>query len=159
MYASIPTTYVSLIFCMFFFFFFFFLFLLPLLPSVSCSSSPSLFIVTPLYIICRAGIFYFYPFTTFGSLWVSFQDCPLACRLPSHYLYSECVGCTTLHFQTKLLVLFLPLYAFILLLLIRIQLSLSLITYLYGMHPMVLAHIYLVWVRCHPSKTSLPKEA
>ena len=40
-----------------------------------------------------------------------------------------------------------------------IALSLSLITYLYGMHPMVLAHIYLVWVRCHPSKTSLPKEA
>ena len=22
----------------------------------------------------------------FGSLWVSFQDCPLACRLPSHFL-------------------------------------------------------------------------
>ena len=38
---------------------------------------------------------------------LSLQDCPPACQLSNHYLYSRCVSCTTLHFRTKLLVLFL----------------------------------------------------
>ena len=38
---------------------------------------------------------------------LSLQDCPPACQLSNHYLCSGCVSCTTLHFQTKLLVLFL----------------------------------------------------
>ena len=61
----------------------------------------------PFYTLCHCGIYPFCPLTVFGSLWVSFQDCLLACWLPSHYLCLECAGCTTLHSQTKLLVLFL----------------------------------------------------
>ena len=69
-------------------------------------SSALLFTTTPFYTICHGGIYHFYPLTTFGSLWVSFQDYPLANCLFSHYHYSKCVCCTTLHSQTKLLVLF-----------------------------------------------------
>ena len=78
----------------------FFSFFLPLLPSFL------LFTATYFYITYYCGIYHFCPSTAFGSLWVSFQDCPLACQLPSQYHCSECVGCTTLHSQTKLLVLF-----------------------------------------------------
>ena len=35
--------------------------------------------------------------TVFGSLWASLQACPLTHQLPSHYLYSDCACCTTLH--------------------------------------------------------------
>ena len=106
MHASILTTYVSLIFPYILFFLF-----LPLFPSVPCSPF-LLFTATPFYTICHGGIYHFYLSIDFGSLWVSFQDCPLACRLLSHYHYSECVGCTTLHSQTKLLVLFLTSFCF-----------------------------------------------
>ena len=61
----------------------------------------------PFYTICNCRIHHFFPSTAFASLWVSLQDCPLAYWLPNHYLCSKCVGCTTLHSQTKLLVLFL----------------------------------------------------
>ena len=44
--------------------------------------------------------------TIFDFLWVSLQDCPLTCRLPGHYFYSEYACHTTLHYQTKSLVLF-----------------------------------------------------
>ena len=30
----------------------------------------------------------FYPLTAFGLLWVSFQDYPLVCQLPSHHYYT-----------------------------------------------------------------------
>ena len=50
--------------------------------------------------------------TVFGFLWASLQDYPLTCRLSSHYFCPECVGCTTPHFQTKLLVLFLTFLCF-----------------------------------------------
>ena len=40
------------------------------------------------YTTCRNMIYHFYPLTAFGSLWASFQDCPLACRLPSYYHYT-----------------------------------------------------------------------
>ena len=116
MHASIPTTYVSLIFLYILFFFCF---------STSSSFCPSfflpflfiyfyflLFIATVFYTICHGGIYHSYPSTAFGFLWVSFQDCPLACQLRSHYHCSECVGCTTLHSQTKLLVLFLISFCF-----------------------------------------------
>ena len=92
-------------FCIFFSFFSF----------LSCSTSsslrslrpPLLFTATTFYTICHSGIYHFYRLTAFDSLQVSFQDCPLACRLLNHYHCFECVGCTTLHSQTKLLVLFL----------------------------------------------------
>ena len=94
--------------CVFFLFLYsFFHFFLPLLPSL-CSLIPlSLLIATLFYTIWHCEIYHFYPSIAFGSLQMSFQDCPLACRLPSHYLFSKCVGCTTFHFQTILLVLFL----------------------------------------------------
>ena len=75
--------------------------------STSCIPPPLLFMAIPFYTICHCGIYPFCPLTVFVSLWASLQDCPLACQLSSHYLYPECAGCTTLHFQTKLLVLFL----------------------------------------------------
>ena len=112
MHASIPTTYVSLIFLYILFFSLFFLFF-----SFSSSSSfrplfsppsPSLlFTATLFYTICHGGIYHSYSSTTFRFLWVSFQNCPLVCQLLSHYHCSKCVGCTTLHSQTKLLALFL----------------------------------------------------
>ena len=61
----------------------------------------------PFYIVCHYRIYNFCPSIVFGFLWATLQDCPLTCRLSRHYLYAKCVGCTTLHFQTKLLVLFL----------------------------------------------------
>ena len=75
-----------------------------------------------LYIVYHCGIYPFCPSTVFGSLWASFQDYLLACRLSSHHLYLECVGCTTLHFQTKLLVCFLSLSVLVLPIWIRIKL-------------------------------------
>ena len=115
MYTSISTTYISLVFCIFFLFLYsfssFFLLFLPFVFSLfflllPCPSSALLFTTTPFYTICHGGIYHFYPSTTFGSLWVSFQDYPLANCLFSHYHCSKCVCCTTLHSQTKLLVLF-----------------------------------------------------
>ena len=104
MHASIPTTYTSLIF----FILFFSLFFLLVLPPLLLFPSPHLlFTATTFYTICHGGICYFYPLTTFGFLWVSFQDYSLAYRLLSHYHRSECVGYTTSHSQTKLLILFL----------------------------------------------------
>ena len=44
--------------------------------------------------------------TIFDFLWTSLQDCPLNYWLPGHYLCSKCACHTTLHFQTKLTVLF-----------------------------------------------------
>ena len=111
MHASIPTTYTSLVFCMFFLFLYSFSsFFLPLLPFVSFFFF--LLLPTPFYTICHCGIYHFYPSITFGSLWVSFQDCLLACQLLSHYHCSECVGYTTLLSQTKLLILFLTFLCF-----------------------------------------------
>jgi len=94
-------------FSLWFFYVFFFVFS----PFFSTSSPqsiclPSLFMAIPFYTICHYGIYHFRPSIDFGFVWISLQDCPLTCRLPSHYLCSECVGCTTLYSQTKLLVLF-----------------------------------------------------
>ena len=52
------------------------------------------------------------------------------------------------------LVSYLPLFS---LLSSELRLSLSL-TYLYGMHQVVLAHSYFYWVKCHPSRTFLLKK-
>ena len=79
---------------------------LPFFPPPPLPSSTLLFIATPFYTIYHGEIYHFYPSTAFGSLWVSFQDYPLASWLLSQYHCSECVCCTTLHSQTKLLVLF-----------------------------------------------------
>jgi len=115
MHASIPITHAFLIFVFSFsllsfsFSFYppfsFFFFLLASLLYV-------LFTTIAFYTICHGRIYHVYPLTTFGSLWVSFRDYPLACQLLNHYHYSECVGCTTPHSQTKLLVLFLTLLYF-----------------------------------------------
>ena len=75
-------------FCIFPFFFFFtllffsfYLYFLPLFP-------PLLFTTMAFYNICYDRNYRFYPLTAFGSLWASFQDCQLACQLPSHYHYT-----------------------------------------------------------------------
>ena len=75
--------------------------------DTSFLDAPLLFTTTTFYIVYNDEIFHFYPSTTFGSLWVFFQDYPLAYWLPSYYHYTECVGCTTPYSQTKWLVLFL----------------------------------------------------
>ena len=64
-------SFLLLVFCVLYFF-----------PSVVlvfllCTSMALLLPVVTLFII-------FTPSTIFSPLWVSFQDCPLACRLPSH---------------------------------------------------------------------------
>ena len=94
--------------------------------STSSSFIPSIPLLlstaTAFYTICHRGIYHFYSLTTFGSLWVSFRDYPLAYRLLSHNHCSECVGCTTPHSQTKFLVLCLTsLYFFTSLIWIRIK--------------------------------------
>ena len=43
---------------------------------------------TTFYTACHYRICHFYPLTTFGLLWVSFQDCSLVCWLPSHHHYT-----------------------------------------------------------------------
>ena len=40
------------------------------------------------YTVCRNRIYHFYPLTTFGMLWVSFQDCPMVYWLPNHRHYT-----------------------------------------------------------------------
>ena len=110
MHTSIPTTHASLWFFLYFPFLFS-LFLpcstsssfVPFFPFFVMSSNvPLQFTVTIIYIVCHDKICHFYPSTAFGSTWVSFQDYPLVCRLPSHYHCTECVGCNTPHFQTKM---------------------------------------------------------
>ena len=83
------------------FFHLLFLFSKSSIPPFHCSQLP------PFYTIYHCGIYHFFLPTVLGFLWVSFQDCPLACQLPSHYLSSKFIGCTTLHSQTKSFVLFL----------------------------------------------------
>ena len=92
------------------FFFFLLLFYLFFFLSLVLPSFYFLFFTihsNPFYIICHGGIYYSYPSTAFGFLWVSFQDCPLACQLRSYCHCSKCVGCTTLYSRKKLFVLFL----------------------------------------------------
>ena len=48
----------------------------------------SLFMTMAFYTACHDRIYHFYPSTAFGSLWASFQDYLLTCRLPSHYHYT-----------------------------------------------------------------------
>ena len=97
MHASIPTTYVSLIFVYSFLFSHFFLVLPLLLSFLLVLVLHLLFTATTFYTICHGGIYHFYPLTIFGSLQVSFRDCPLACQLLRHYHCYECVCCTTPH--------------------------------------------------------------
>ena len=160
MHASIPTTHASLLFLCFLLFSLFFL---------PCSTSSSFFHLSfflpflVIFIVHSYHLLYcllwwdlpFLPSIAFGSLWVSFQDCPLACQLLSYYHCSKCVGCITPHSQTKWLVLFLT-FLFSLLSFVY-GLSLS-PTYLYGMHQLVSTHTYFFWVRCYPSSTFLRKE-
>ena len=63
-----------------------------------------------LYLLKFMGFLHFVPQavpTTFGFLWASLQDYPLTQLLFDHYFYSKGACHTTLHFQTKVLVLFL----------------------------------------------------
>ena len=112
MHASLPTA----LFFLFGFLLIFFSYLLPLrvffslyyLFSTSCVLPSSLlFMATPFYTICHHGIYLFCPSTVFSFLWASLQDCLLICQLSSHYFCLECVGRTIIHFQIKLLALFL----------------------------------------------------
>ena len=87
MHASIPITQAFHWFiCSYFLFFLF----LPYSISISCSGCCILllFTIIAFYIVYHDKIYHFYPSTTFGSLWASFQDCPLACRLPNYYHYT-----------------------------------------------------------------------
>jgi len=59
-----------------------------LFPFPLCFCSSLLCTSMAFYIACRDKIYHFYPLTTFGLLWVSFQDCPLVYRLPSHHHYT-----------------------------------------------------------------------
>ena len=113
MHASIPTTYVSLIFLYILFFslysFFSFLFL-PLLLSVPCSPFPPPFYCSqlPFFILsAMVGFTILTPQLLLASYGCPSKTAPLVCLLLSHYHCSKCIGCTTLHSQTKLLVLFL----------------------------------------------------
>ena len=83
------------------------------LPLAFFPTTPPTVYGYPFYTVCHYRIYNFCPSTIFGFLWASLQDCPLACRLSSHYLCTKCVDCTTLHFQTKLLVLFLNSFSFV----------------------------------------------
>ena len=95
--ASIPILMfffgISVYFLSFFFLYLFiyftllFFFFLPLFLAVV--PPPSLLFTTmAFYTACCDRIYRVYPLTAFGSLWVSFQDYPLACRLPNHYHYT-----------------------------------------------------------------------
>ena len=115
MHASIPITHAFLIF-VFPFSSLSFSFLFYLSSFVFLLHPPSLLFTTiTLYTICHGRIYHFYSLTAFDSLWVSFQDYPLAFWLHNHYHCFECVGRTTPHSQTKLLALFLTSLYFLLL--------------------------------------------
>ena len=118
MHASISITH-AFFFLWFVVFSFFSLFFFLVLPLVLPMMIIPLFLMIPtvrsyhpLYCLSYV-IYHFYPLTAFGPLWVSFQDCLLACRLPNHYHCTECVGCATPHSQTKMacLVSCLPLFS------------------------------------------------
>ena len=57
------------------------LFVVPLCCCLLCTSMA-------FYTTCCDKIYHFYPLTTFGLLWVSFQDYPLVCHLPNHHHYT-----------------------------------------------------------------------
>ena len=152
---------LSLMFLLFFFgiFLFFlsflflcllcFLFFLSFSLFVCCFPSPfSLCIPMAFYTACCDKIYHFYPLTTFDPLWMSFQDCPSGLPLPLH-----CVGCTTPHSWTKR-------FWFCLLPLLILPsgqgLNLS-FTNFYRMHLVISTHVCFFWVRCHVSRTFLPK--
>ena len=113
MHASIPITHTFLWFFFFFFSLSFFFLVLLLLLSVIVDPL-SLLTATTFYTIYHDKIYHFYPSTAFGSLWVSFQDYPLACRLPNHYHCTVLVAPRLIPRQ-KRLVLFLNLFPFSLL--------------------------------------------
>ena len=99
-------------------------------PFIACSTStsfhddddsfPSLFVATTFYTVCHDRIYHFYPSTAFGSLWASFQDCPLVCWLPSHYHCTVLVAPLIISRQNGLSY-FLPLFVFTTLIRIRVK--------------------------------------
>ena len=142
MYASIPNTYVYLIFCMFFFFFF----------SLSLTSSSfRILLLLPLTIHSYPFIYHLpcwdFPFLLLYCFWLLIGVLPgLPTSLPAtqplpllrvcwlhHSPFLDKIACFVF---TSLCFHFTPPDK-------DLALSLSLITYLYGMHPMVPAHIYL----------------
>ena len=73
--------------------------------DTSFLDAPLLFTTTTLYIVYNDEIFHFYPSTTFGSLRLSFQECPLAC--PATTIAPNVLVASLLIPQKKWLVLFL----------------------------------------------------
>ena len=104
-------SYFSLVFFIFLSPFFFLVLLLLLYVIVN---PLSLLTATTFYTVYHDKIYHFYPSTAFGSLWASFQDYPLACRLPNHYHCTVLVAPRLIPRQ-KRLVLFLNLFPFSLL--------------------------------------------
>ena len=124
MHASIPIALFSFFHLVSFIFFFSQCFLFSILSSLLLSCLPPLlFMVTNFYTVCHYRIYPFYPSTVFCFLWASLQDCPLTYQLSNHYICLKCVGCTTLHFQKKLFVLFLTSHSFCFTLINWIKLS------------------------------------
>ena len=66
---------------------FFYISCLPLFSSFFFPHFPLCTFMT-FYTACHDRICHFYSLTTFGLLWVSFQDCSLVCWLPSHHHYT-----------------------------------------------------------------------
>ena len=116
-------------------------FYLPLVTPSSFRSSPVHGYLYPFYTFLNLRDFSLLSLRLYQLLLASFQDYPLVCWLPDHYLCSEGTCHTTPHFQTKILVLFLSRS---LPCLPSADKGLSVLyTYPYGMHQVLLACIYL----------------
>ena len=121
--------------------------------SFSSSCCYSLCIAKAFFYYLLWWVLIFYPSTTFGLVWVSFPNHPLVYRLPSHHHYLVLAVPRSIPRQ-KSFVLFSwsPWHS---------HLDKSWVfslTNSYGMHLVILAHLSLFWVVCHPSKTFPLKE-
>ena len=116
MHASIPTTYISLVFCMFFLFF--------LSNFSSFLSSPiSLFTTTPFYTICHGEIYHFCPSTTLAPYGCpsKIAHWPVGCRATTS-TQNVLVAPLSIPRQNCLFC-FLPLFVFTSLIQIKIKFS------------------------------------
>ena len=82
------------------------IFYLPLVTPSSFHPSPIHGYLYPFYTCLNLWDFSLLSLRMYQLLLASFQDYPLACWLPGHYLFLEGACHTTPHFQTKIIVLF-----------------------------------------------------
>ena len=155
---------ISVMFSLFLFYYHFlsFLFFYSLFFFLSSplGSSFSLIQATSLLFILLncMGFLHFVPKASpivFVFLWTSLQDYPLNHQLPDHYLYPKHACCTTPHFMTKFLILFLLFPHSVLLEWIRIEGSPS--TYPYGMHRVVPTLCLHLWGKMPSQQGIFPK--